>query len=477
MNIARISLMLVSLLLVGSGTGHASSVQESTDAYGPFGTLHLYQDGERPQRLVLFISGDGGWNLGVVDMARSLAHGGTMVAGIDITHYIGRLNATHGKCSYAAAQFESLSQYLQKKHHFAHYAPPVLVGYSSGATMVYATLAQSPANTFAGGISLGFCPDLKTAKPFCRGNGALGYTTDRKLGFIYKVVETLPSPWKVLQGDIDKVCYPPDTKTFVARVGNSELIALPKVGHGFSVQRNWMPQFKRAFENISASSPAGQTLLPTHDAGVGDLPLVILPTARHSDSMAVVISGDGGWASIDKQIGESLNASGIPVVGLNALQYFWERKTPDIAAADLGRILQHFGSKWAAKRFILVGYSRGADTLPFMVSRLPEELKSRIAGITLLGLETEVDFEFHVGDWLGNTDGQQQVLPEVAKLAGMKLTCIFGADETDSACRQLDAGSVNVVQMPGGHHFDGRYRELADIILQHSTGTMPSPGH
>ncbi len=176
----------------------AADVQESTERFGPFGTLHIYKASAQPSHLTLFISGDGGWNLGVVDMARSLVELDSMVVGIDITYYIRQLNAGRGKCSYSAAHFEELSQYLQKKYDFPHYTLPVLAGYSSGATLVYATLAQSPPNTFAGGIGLGFCPDLKTVKPLCKGSGTLSSVHDPKLGFIYDPAPVLAAKLYVL---------------------------------------------------------------------------------------------------------------------------------------------------------------------------------------------------------------------------------------------------------------------------------------
>ncbi len=454
-----------------SGTGWADTVQETTDSYGPFGTVHIYKEGNSPSHVVLFVSGDGGWNLGVVDMARSLAGLDSMVIGIDITHYIKELNNSSVKCIYGATHFEGLSQYLQKKMGFARYMPPVLVGYSSGATMVYSTLAQSPANTFAGGISLGFCPDLKTIHPFCKGSGALTATTDPKLGFIYQTVDNLPSPWAVLQGDQDRVCSTPDTKIFVAKVGNSQLIELPTVGHGFSVEKNWMPQFKDAFQKIVVAQQSTDETPPSA-AEVSDLPLVELPVKGDGSTMAVVISGDGGWAGIDKQIGETLNTDGIPVVGLNSLQYFWDKKSPDISGADLTRILTYYGKTWNANRFILVGYSQGADTLPFMVNRLPTGLKAQVSSVTLLGLEADVNFEFHVADWLTSNGGDFKVVPEVEKLKGMSVVCIYGTDEDDSACKMLDKTVSNVVELSGGHHFGGDYQALAKIILDHSKSSQ-----
>jgi type IV secretory pathway VirJ component len=441
-----------------------AAMQERTDNYGPFGTLHLYQTIERPKNVVLFLSGDGGWNLGVVDMARSLAELDSLVVGIDTTHYIKSLNSSSEKCNYSAAHLEGLSQYIQKKYGFSNYKTPVLVGYSSGATLVYSTLAQSPANTFAGGISLGFCPDLKTDKAFCKGSGALMNTPNKRLGFIYQPVKALLSPWVVLQGDVDQVCSTPDAKKFVSTIGRAELLALPKVGHGFSIQKNWMPQFKEAFTRMTLAQQAS-TPRPKA-ASIKDLPLVELPTTKASDTLAVIVTGDGGWASIDKQIGEALVRDGIPVVGLNSLQYFWQKKSPDGAAKDLTRILEYYSNAWGKKKFLLVGYSRGADVLPFMISRLSDDLKARVATVALLGLEEDVDFEFNVTDWLGSGgNGEHKTVPEIAKLKGIKLMCIYGAEEKTSACRKLDRRIFNVVEVAGGHHFDGDYDKLATLIL------------
>src|SRR5262245_46350955 len=64
-----------------------SALREQTFRHGRFGQVSLYRAGDRPARVVLFVSGDGGWNLGVVGMARHLAERGALVAGIDIRAY------------------------------------------------------------------------------------------------------------------------------------------------------------------------------------------------------------------------------------------------------------------------------------------------------------------------------------------------------------------------------------------------------
>ena len=140
---------------------------EDSLRFGRFGKVMLYRQSPTPSHVVLFVSGDGGWNLGVVDMARELASLDALVVGIDIIHYLKQLESSTAKCSYPAADFEALSQFVQKQFNYASYVTPVLVGYSSGATLVYATLVQAPTTTFRGAISLGFCPDLPLTKNFC----------------------------------------------------------------------------------------------------------------------------------------------------------------------------------------------------------------------------------------------------------------------------------------------------------------------
>lgn len=234
--------LLFAGLLLGSGSAWGS---ESTLDYGRFGKLTLYQTSAQPSHVVLFVSGDGGWNLGVIDMAQSLAGLDALVIGIDITHYLGELGRSSETCSYPAADFENLSKFVQMKLGFEHYRSPVLVGYSSGATLVYTTLVQAPKGTFRGAISLGFCPDLPLSKSFCKGNGLTFETIPEGKGFNFLPAAELKSPWVALQGTSDQVCDAGAVKTFIKQVGNAEAVLLPKVGHGFSVQKTGCHSFAK----------------------------------------------------------------------------------------------------------------------------------------------------------------------------------------------------------------------------------------
>ncbi len=454
------ALLLVSLL---QSSALADGMRESIDRFEPFGTLHVYRASGQANRLVLFIS-DGGWSRAARGLARSLAQPDSMVAMIDTAHYIARLHADRTRCVYAAGHFEELSHYLEKKYGFPRYTLPILVGYSSGgAALVYAILAQSPPNTYAGGVSLGFCPHLHIGAPFCKGGSRVPITRrDSEHGLALQPVQTLASPLRVLGRGHATACAASSVE-FFRQVGNATVE--PAAGtYGFSV-RSDREAIGEALRQL-AHDQRGSTTLGSIAEEVNDLPLVELPAAQHGATMAVVVSGDGGWASLDRQIAEAFNRSGIGVVGLDSLQYLWHKKDPETAGRDLARILMHYGEAWGAENFLLVGYSVGADTLPFMVSRLPEELRSRVRAVALIGLAKTVSFEFHISEWLVN-GGSLQVVPEVQKLNDLNVLCIYGDEESDSACHLLNGKNVTDIVLSGGHHFGGDYQRVASAILSH----------
>src|SRR5438445_5357319 len=160
------------------------------------------------------------------------------------------------------------------------------------------------------------------------------------------------------------------------------------------------------------------TLLLAATVTTAKLSLVEVPATRGaSDTLVVFVSGDGGWARIDKAISKILADNGMPVVGLNALQYFWTKRTPESASRDLQAIMERYLAQWKKQRVLFVGYLRGADVLPFMIARLPAELRAKTRLLALLGPSPKVEFEFHIGDWMRSSSKTgYDVKPEVDKL-------------------------------------------------------------
>lgn len=449
------------------------AAKEESLTFGRFGKVVLYYETPQPAHVALFVSGDGGWNLGVVDMARDLASLDALIVGIDIGHFIKEMENSRESCLYPAADFEALSKFVQQKLEYPSYRTPILIGYSSGATLIYASLVQAPPNTFLGGISLGFCPDLPLIKTMCRGSGLEWTAGPKGKGYSFLPAKTLEVPWIALQGTIDQVCDPKSTERFVKLVPLGETMILPKVGHGFSVPRNWMPQFKKAFAKMTAGAEKEDAASMAKPDGkpspLSDLPLIEVPAAgAGTDMMAVIITGDGGWGVTDRGIGRGLAAEGIPVVGLNSLRYFWTRRTPEQAAADLERILQHYSALWKRTKVAVIGYSFGADVLPFLLNRISRENLSKIEVVAFLGLSSTADFQFHMTDWLISRKRSTAlpVRPELEKLRGKRILCFYGTEDDDALCGELDPGLAKAVAIQGGHRFGKGYQPIVDAILR-----------
>ena len=114
---------------------------------------------------------------------------------------------------------------------------------------------------------------------------------------------------------------------------------------------------------------------------------------------------------------------------------------------------------------LLVGYSQGADILPFALNKLAPATRSRIALAAAIGLGDHAVFEFHLSNWTSEIKEGYDTLPEVQKIAGTRFVCIYGHEEDDTICPKLKGAAVRVVELPGSHHVNGDYARLAEEIL------------
>ncbi len=434
----------------------------------PFGKLVLYKP-KNPERLVLFISGDGGWNKGMDNMAKQCRDDKTLVIGIDMRSLMKTLQQRKQSCLYPAADFENLSKLIQKRMGFHEYYQPLLVGFSSGATLVYGLLAQSPANTFRGGVVLGFCPDMQLDRPLCKGSGLECHPWKKGCGYDLQPVAKLSNLMISLQGTVDKVCDFTATTNFLKQVGNTEEVVLTNVGHGYSVEKNWVPQFHAAVEKLLIPI----VIAPVHkvqqgDAG-NDLPL-ILSLSSKDDSMPLVflISGDGGWTGFDQGFATGMTMKGMPVIGFDALKYFWTESSPAKTAKVIVPVIRYYMNLWHRDNIVLAGYSFGADAMPFIYQQLPPDLKENVKSLVLLSPSTSADFEIHVSDMLsiGSSSDDYNVAESLKLLKGPELVAIFGEDEEPWTKTLLSPSQCRTVVIPGGHHFNDDYNALTNEVLK-----------
>ncbi|HEX3915033.1 MAG TPA: AcvB/VirJ family lysyl-phosphatidylglycerol hydrolase [Steroidobacteraceae bacterium] len=426
-------------------------------SHGRFKDLAVYPPPAQPTSFVLLLSGNEGMNARADRLARQLAQQGAMVVGIDWPEFKTVLEADGGDCEFPDGDLENLSHFVQAYFHDSSYLAPLLVGIDAGGSVAYAVLAQAPGGTFAGALSLGFCPHLQMEKPLCKGSGLELTHGGRGSGIELEPIKSLSDPWVVLQPAQGTACPAATAGGFVAQVRGGAVATLPQVPD---------PAIMAAFAKLVAAN-AKRGLAPP-PAALGDLPVIEVPAhpdAAPSDEFAIIMSGDGGWAGLDRDIAAALSAKGIPVVGLDSLRYYWSARTPQGLAADTDRMIRYYLAHFGKRRVLLIGYSQGADVLPFAVNRLPAATKAHVALAAILGMSEHALFEFHVSNWLADDKSGPETLPEVNRISGMPVLCIYGQDERDSLCPKLDPHRFDIVKLKGGHHFDGNYSGLADRIL------------
>jgi type IV secretory pathway VirJ component len=221
-----------------------------------------------------------------------------------------------------------------------------------------------------------------------------------------------------------------------------------------------MPQWLEAFQKLTSESEhstADTSAVSDNEEALENIPTIITnaTTQKEPGPVAFLISGDGGWYSFEQNIADHFDKEGIPTLGLDSKKYFWNRKTPEEAAVDIAKVLSYYGKKWGKNRFILVGYSLGAEIVPFIVNRLPDEIKSKIESVALLSPETTTDFEIHISNMLGmgNRQNTYNVIQEIIKMPAVPTLIIFGEGEKTDVPGLLSGTSVKISKIPGDHHY------------------------
>lgn len=380
---------------------------------GRYGQVTVTKPAGDVRGFVVLFSRESGWNPADQQAADALAKNGAMVVGVDTAKYAANLAAKKEACHQLVGDAEAVSHQLERQVQSNRYFMPIVAGSGQGATLAMQVLKQAPENTVAGAVSV------------------------------------------AAQRDLDKRFNPcaPD----------------PTVTHGPG-----LPGFAETDANASAGTQRIVELTSPHlrvaamkEEDVSDLPLIELPAAHPTGMMAIVISGDGGWRDLDKTIAEELQKDGVSVIGWDSLRYFWSERSPQQTSNDLARVLKTYTTRWHADHVALIGYSFGADVMPFAYNRLPDAVRAKVSLISLLGFAPSADFQIRVTGWLGMpaSDKALQVQPEFARLPPKIVQCFYGEHEEDTLCPTLTKTGVEVIRTSGDHHFGHDYAALEKRIL------------
>ena len=424
---------------LAAGTAHATINPAPTNvthvAGGRYGDVAVTKPAGPMRGFAVLFSASDHWTPADQMRADVLAQHGAMVVGVDTSRYAEHLAViTTESCHKLYSDAEAIAHQLERQQESSQYFAPIAIGSGQGALIAERMLDQAPTNTLAGAVSLDPAGQLDPRFAPC--------AADPKL-----------SRGKGLPGFFER--------------GVTVSSAGAKSASGVSAPHAFAPGLADSARLVALTAPHLRVLTES-DEDVSDLPLVELPAAHPTDMLAIVISGDGGWRDLDKTIAEALQKDGIDVIGWDSLRYFWNEKSPAQTSHDLGRVIKTYGGRWHAKHIALVGYSFGADVMPFAYNRLPDALRAKVSYMSLLGFAPNADFQIRVVGWLGMpaSDKALPVQPELAKVPPALVQCIYGADEKDTLCPALVNTGIDVVKTNGSHHFDGDYGTLAGKIIE-----------
>jgi type IV secretory pathway VirJ component len=424
---------------------------------GRMGSVRVVESQGPARAVVILLSGGKTLTKADDEAAEQIAKSGALVAEVDSREYLDRLDKSKEKCQELVYDVEWLSRDLQRVRKLPRYLTPIVAGVGEAGTVAEIILDQAPAVTIAGAVSLDPSEAIASRRPLC---SDVSTTRLRHGRFRYGAPKKMQGFWEV------------GLTPHVSRKDRRYLMRLRREGASFELHE--IPA------NVSVGDALRSMIEPhlakLHPAAVNPslppdisgLPLAELPVPHPSGLMAVVLSGDGGWRDLDKTIADDLQRDGVPVVGLDSLRYFWSKKTPEETTAAVAAVMETFMAKWHADKVALIGYSFGADVMPFVYNRLPDNLRSNVVLIALLGLSKTADWEITVRGWLGEPPGVDAiaVLPEADKIPPQLMQCFYGSEEGDTACPTLASRGVETFKRNGGHHFDGNYGALEDMILK-----------
>jgi type IV secretory pathway VirJ component len=199
-----------------------------------------------------------------------------------------------------------------------------------------------------------------------------------------------------------------------------------------------------------------------------NLPITEWSSSIHDKPLIFYITGDGGMNSFSTDLCESFNRKGYDITALNAKSYFWDKKTPEQTATDVNNYLTKKLAGRKNQQVALIGYSFGADVLPFVINRLSKNIHENLLVSFLMASSGSTDFEIHWTDIFGgNKKRSMDVVTEINKLTNDKIVIISGSDDGTLEVNKITLKKYTHEVLLGGHHFDGDTEEITKVILKH----------
>ena len=195
------------------------------------------------------------------------------------------------------------------------------------------------------------------------------------------------------------------------------------------------------------------------------LPVAVFSGSDTSKPVLFYITGDGGWNKFSTAFVQNLNNKGYEIVGLNAREYFWHKKTAQQTANAMSLIIGGHMKNRKSKSFVLIGYSFGADVMPFVVTRNNDDIMTNLRYLILMSPASTTDFEVHITGLMGiGSSSGESVSAEINKITHPVLF-VFGDKENDFPIHDIHIKNYKTEKLPGGHHYDGDPAAVSNILL------------
>jgi type IV secretory pathway VirJ component len=186
-----------------------------------------------------------------------------------------------------------------------------------------------------------------------------------------------------------------------------------------------------------------------------ELPLRIKFNGDNNTPLIFHITGDGGMVRFDLKMMREYQNNGFSCIGLSSLKYFITGKTPEKITQDIIPVIERYSKEWNKETIMLVGFSFGAEIIPFLYNRLPPEMLKKVKLVVLLTPAKTSQFRIRLRDMIGMDKKKEpyNVVEETAKIKSASVLAIYGQKETPSLEQSDKQPNLKIELIKGGHGF------------------------
>lgn len=193
------------------------------------------------------------------------------------------------------------------------------------------------------------------------------------------------------------------------------------------------------------------------------LPIIECKTDANLGYYVILLTGNGGWRKLVQSITYYLNQKDVSVLAINTKKYLLLRKNPSQICLDLETLIDRYNTKWEGQKVVMMGYSMGAEVLPFAINCMHHQYKQKINDLILIAPGLSATFKVKLRDYYWEVNEGADIYTELQKLNKTK-TYVICDDTKFSICHKNLDGVVDHDFLSGGHHFGGDYDTLSELV-------------